>query len=70
MEIGGDGPRQSDINLGWVGANAGGGDDVAAEIDLGLRESALAHVGVEVVFSEDGENGGEVALVLFDSLGV
>ena len=70
MEVGGHVPTLNGFNFGGVGGYARGGNDMSTEIDLGLCETALAHIGIEVVVAEDGEHGGEVVLVLFDSFGV
>ena len=43
---------------------------MAAEVDLGHGEVTLPDVGVELVGAEDGEDGGKVLFMFFDSLGV
>ena len=66
----GHGPRLNGLNFGGVGGDAVGRDDVSAEVDLGLCEVAFLDVGIQFVLAEDGEDGGEVVAVFFDSSGV
>ena len=66
---GGLGPAQDRGDLARVGGDAGGGDDVADEVDLGDSEVAFGGVGIEVVGGEEGEGGAKMGLVVFHVAG-
>ena len=51
------GPVEDGGDLVRVGANAGGGDDVADEVDRGDGEVALGGIGVKVIGGEEREGG-------------
>jgi hypothetical protein len=55
---------QNDLNVVPEGADAGGGDAVAQEIQLGDGEDALLQVEGQAVGGEDGERRAEVGPVL------
>ncbi len=55
---------QNDLNFVPKGGNAGGGDAVAQEIQLGDGEHALLQVEGQAVGGEDGEQRAEMGLVL------
>ncbi len=55
---------QNDLNVVLEGGNAGGGDAVAQEIQLGDGEDALLQVEGQAVGGEDGEQRAEVGPVL------
>ncbi len=55
---------QNDLNVVPEGSDAGGGDAVAQEIQLGDWEDALLQVEGQAVGGEDGEQRAEVGPVL------
>ncbi len=55
---------QNDLNVVPEGGDAGGGDAVAQEIQLGNGEDALLQVEGQSVGGEDGEQRAEVGPVL------
>ncbi len=59
---------QNDLNAVPEGVDAGGGDAVAQEIQLGDSERALLQVEGQAVGGEDGEQRAEVGPVLLSGL--
>ncbi len=55
---------QNDLNVVSEGGDAGGGDAVAQEMQLGDSEDALLQVEGQAVGGEDGEQRAEVGPVL------
>ncbi len=62
--VSGFGEIQNDLNIVPKGGDAGGGDAVAQEIQLGDGEDALLQVEGQAVGGEDGEQRAEVGPVL------
>jgi len=69
VEVGGLRPGGDGFYLNRVGSDTVGRDDVSTEIDGWYGQVAFPKVGVELVVMKEGEDGGEVLLVVFSVLG-